>query len=386
MDTAAGTTAVELDDDSNGAIDVDLGGTNATTASNARSNLGLAIGTNVQAQDPYLQDIADMSSVAQGTVLYFDGTDWAELAPGTNGYYLETNGAGANPSWSEVEAGGGGTETERFTSDISQSTFSAADATPDVSDGGSEIHHYWATGGVVTITDFDDGVGDDQSEFSNGDWFELECDHAVTINFDGSDIYGQYGIDYTATVGDIILFIYNGAKWLAALPAQKVMDSVAIEDNDTPATDGMILIYDNTTDDRYESKAMSGDGTISAAGVLTITGGDVDTAAAANLSQCIYIEDPVSDEDFLSVWRNMGSVTQTITAIWAETDQTVPFDFSINGSPVNGSEITATSSEVLDTSMGGDDTLAAGEELDLNIGTCSGTPTWVSICWTLEVQ
>lgn len=35
----------------------------------------------------------------QGDVLYHDGTSWAKLGAGTLGQYLETGGAGANPSW-----------------------------------------------------------------------------------------------------------------------------------------------------------------------------------------------------------------------------------------------------------------------------------------------
>jgi hypothetical protein len=35
----------------------------------------------------------------QGDILYHNGTSWAKLPAGTLGYVLETNGAGANPSW-----------------------------------------------------------------------------------------------------------------------------------------------------------------------------------------------------------------------------------------------------------------------------------------------
>lgn len=40
-----------------------------------------------------------MGSDAQGDILYYDGTDYARLAAGVAGMLLQTNGAGANPSW-----------------------------------------------------------------------------------------------------------------------------------------------------------------------------------------------------------------------------------------------------------------------------------------------
>lgn len=43
--------------------------------------------------------IAPPASIVQGDLLYFNGTAWARLAPGTSGHVLKTNGAGANPAW-----------------------------------------------------------------------------------------------------------------------------------------------------------------------------------------------------------------------------------------------------------------------------------------------
>jgi hypothetical protein len=39
------------------------------------------------------------SGLAQGDVIYYDGTKFVKLAAGTNGQLFRTNGAGANPSW-----------------------------------------------------------------------------------------------------------------------------------------------------------------------------------------------------------------------------------------------------------------------------------------------
>jgi len=38
-------------------------------------------------------------STTQGTVLYYNGSNWVALSPGSSGQILQTNGAGANPSW-----------------------------------------------------------------------------------------------------------------------------------------------------------------------------------------------------------------------------------------------------------------------------------------------
>ena len=53
--------------------------------------------------------ITDPGSPAQGQVLYYNGTAWAVLAPGTNGQVLTTGGAGANPSWEDSSGSGAST-------------------------------------------------------------------------------------------------------------------------------------------------------------------------------------------------------------------------------------------------------------------------------------
>lgn len=45
---------------------------------------------------------------AQGDIMYYNGTDYVRLAPGTSGQYLQTQGAGANPQWATVSGGGSG--------------------------------------------------------------------------------------------------------------------------------------------------------------------------------------------------------------------------------------------------------------------------------------
>ena len=43
-----------------------------------------------------------ISGQVQGDTLYFNGTNWVRLAPGTSGQFLQTSGASANPSWAST--------------------------------------------------------------------------------------------------------------------------------------------------------------------------------------------------------------------------------------------------------------------------------------------
>ena len=46
-----------------------------------------------------------MTSDAQGDILFYGGTDYERLAPGTSGKFLKTAGSGADPVWYDVPAG-----------------------------------------------------------------------------------------------------------------------------------------------------------------------------------------------------------------------------------------------------------------------------------------
>lgn len=46
-----------------------------------------------------------LSGVARGNIIYRNATEWVVLAPGTAGQVLQTNGAGADPSWATASGG-----------------------------------------------------------------------------------------------------------------------------------------------------------------------------------------------------------------------------------------------------------------------------------------
>lgn len=49
-----------------------------------------------------IQTLLDGISTTQGALLYYNGTDWVALSPGTSGHFLKSNGAGSNPSYASV--------------------------------------------------------------------------------------------------------------------------------------------------------------------------------------------------------------------------------------------------------------------------------------------
>lgn len=61
-------------------------------------------------------------SYAQGDILYYDGTNLNRLPAGTSGYFLKTQGAGANPIWDVAGSGGGGSGLTVGTTTITSGT------------------------------------------------------------------------------------------------------------------------------------------------------------------------------------------------------------------------------------------------------------------------
>jgi len=78
-----------------GALPIANGGTNATTASGARTALGVAIGSNVQAWDTQLEDISALA-VTNSNFIVGDGTNWVVESGATARASLSAASSGAN--------------------------------------------------------------------------------------------------------------------------------------------------------------------------------------------------------------------------------------------------------------------------------------------------
>jgi len=93
-------------------IPVAVGDTNATGSSGnfVHSDhihaLGGTVGGDLSGTlpNPTVTDLT-ITNEEQGSVLYFDGSNWVQLPPGDDGYALLTRGTGADPEWGEVAAG-----------------------------------------------------------------------------------------------------------------------------------------------------------------------------------------------------------------------------------------------------------------------------------------
>jgi len=99
----------------------------------------------------------------------------------------------------------------------------------------------------------------------------------------------------------------------------------------------------------------------------------------------MYIEDPLTNEDFFSIWRAPAAVTITEIYCEATSGTSVLFDFANGGIAVNGSEISCTTIGTTDSSLSGAVTVLESGLIDANLGVVTGSVDAVSLCFEYTI-
>ena len=98
---------------------VAIGTTDTSTCKlNVNGDVNIATGSHYKINGANLS-INDVVSGTQGDILYHNGTGFVSLGAGTSGYFLKTQGVGANPVWAAVS--GGSPKLTSFYTDASTS-------------------------------------------------------------------------------------------------------------------------------------------------------------------------------------------------------------------------------------------------------------------------
>lgn len=143
--------------------------------------------------------VLDTIGSTRGSVLYRGASGWAILSPGTSGYFLKSNGAGADPSWASAGGGGGFdpaaataiTFVDGIGNDITGPTDTVLTIVGNVNGSGFArgVSIYGADGGAATRTGADVGIyGGSGNTSGQGGFINANAGQGGDTG-DGGDIY-----------------------------------------------------------------------------------------------------------------------------------------------------------------------------------------------------
>lgn len=157
---------------------------------------------------------------------------------------------------------------------------------------------------------------------------------------------------------------------------------------------GLYAVLSDVTNFLQTGDALAGDditdGTVDTSEIEddTLTHADIADSDQADTKCFTFYESDGIDaaDDLFSVWANKTANDFLITEIWCETDTgTVTAMLQVDdGTPadVDTVDLVCPSTEIEDTSLNGDTTVAAGEELDWAVTSTASTPLFVRVCFT----
>lgn len=214
-----------------------------------------------------IQVLLDQISTTQGVIIYYDGTDWVALAPGTSGHFLKTNGAAANPSWANNGANPTGTGGDTAVNG-SALTFMRSDGAPAIQKASSSAF------GLAKV--------DDTTITASGGVISTVQGGIVA----GKAVWGFHPLQYSADgIGVANALVANGGSMMCPIdvPAPMSLQGITFRNTDTANARSMewrLYVDDN--------------GTATADEIAGANGTDSWTPAAANTRDVACASPPVS--------------------------------------------------------------------------------------------
>ena len=258
-----------------------------------------------------VSDMLEEVGATQGQIMYYNGTAWTVLAPGTAGQVLETNGAGANPSWETASGGGGSGDPgagyeEDVVFDQDFNTTSAAEVYIPLSDeydyfmisrfksgsGGASGYYALSTDGGST---YDDAAADYVRA-----WMSAASDGTTG----GTASTGVYMFS-AASEAFWMLRGHKSANWPTTLQGQNGLSSTAVQ---------METVIAQGTSDVHDYMRIKGNGGSMTSGRLIVIGVKI-TGRTLTLDSPQAATDETNNRLIATSYENTSGYPMTVSAV-----------------------------------------------------------------------